>query len=69
MAKKTRSVTTSAKSAPTFASIQRGSTAAATEFNPDYTQTKADLKRIGMLAGTFFAILIVLSFVLPLVMH
>ncbi|MBI1793595.1 MAG: hypothetical protein HYR70_05335 [Chloroflexi bacterium] len=33
-----------------------------TEFNPDYTQTKRDLGRIGILAGSFFVILIVLSF-------
>jgi hypothetical protein len=35
-----------------------------TEFNPDYTQVKRDLTRIGILAGSFFAILIVLSFFL-----
>jgi hypothetical protein len=34
------------------------------EFNPDYSYVKKDLKRIGTLAGTFFAILIVLSFIL-----
>ena len=34
----------------------------ATEFNPDYTHVKHDLRRIGVLAGSFFAILIVLSF-------
>lgn len=34
------------------------------EFNPDYSQTIKDLKRIGILAGTFFAILVVLSFFL-----
>lgn len=34
------------------------------EFNPDYTDVKRDLKRIGILAGTFFVILIVLSFIL-----
>lgn len=34
------------------------------EFNPDYSQTIKDLKRIGILAGTFFAILIGLSFIL-----
>ncbi len=34
------------------------------EFNPDYTEIKNDLKRIGLLAGMFLAILIVLSFVL-----
>jgi hypothetical protein len=32
-----------------------------TEFNPDYTNTKRELRRIGILAGTFFAILIVLA--------
>jgi hypothetical protein len=34
----------------------------ATEFNPDYTQIKRDLARIGTLAGVFFALLIALSF-------
>ncbi|NCP87569.1 hypothetical protein GW781_12165 [bacterium] len=38
--------------------------AAPVEFNPDYTHVKADLKRIGVLAGSFFALLIVLSFFL-----
>ena len=33
-----------------------------TEFNPDYSNTKKDLTRIGILAGTFFVALIVLSF-------
>jgi hypothetical protein len=33
-----------------------------TEFNPDYTYIRRDLGRIGMLAGGFFVILIVLSF-------
>ena len=36
------------------------------EFNPDYTNVKRDLKRIGVLAASFFALLIVLSFVLPM---
>jgi hypothetical protein len=35
-----------------------------TEFNPDYSQTIKDLKRIGLLAGTFFTILLVLAFFL-----
>jgi hypothetical protein len=38
--------------------------AARTEFNPDYTHVRRDLKRIGVLAGSFFVILIVLSFFL-----
>ncbi len=37
-------------------------TARVTEFNPDYTYIRRDLGRIGMLAGGFFVILIVLSF-------
>ncbi len=35
-----------------------------TEFNPDYTYIKRDLTRIGVLAGGFFVILVVLSFFL-----
>jgi hypothetical protein len=35
-----------------------------TEFNPDYTHIKHDLGRIGMLAGSFFVILVILSFFL-----
>jgi hypothetical protein len=38
--------------------------AARNEFNPDYTYVKRDLARIGVLAGSFFAILILLSFFL-----
>lgn len=34
------------------------------EFNPDYTPVVKDLRRIGTLAGTFFLVLIVLSFIL-----
>jgi hypothetical protein len=36
----------------------------AAEFKPDYTYVKRDLSRIGVLAGSFFALLIVLSFFL-----
>ncbi len=35
-----------------------------TEFNPDYTHVKRDLSRIGVLAGSFLALLVVLSFFL-----
>jgi len=38
------------------------STSRVTEFNPDYTYIKRDLGRIGVLAGSFFVILIALSF-------
>jgi hypothetical protein len=58
MPRKSRSVTS--KSTPSFAGIQRSTV----EFNPDYTNVKNDLKRIGILAGSFFVILIALSFFL-----
>lgn len=32
------------------------------EFNPDYTNVKKDLRRIGLVAGSLFIGLIVLSF-------
>jgi hypothetical protein len=34
------------------------------DFNPDYSNVIKDLKRIGILAGTFFTVLVVLSFFL-----
>lgn len=34
------------------------------EFKPDYSYVMKDLRRIGLLAGVFFAILIALSFFL-----
>ena len=55
MAKKNKRST---QSAPFMGSIP----AARTEFTPDYSNTKKDLTRIGILAGTFFVALIVLSF-------
>jgi hypothetical protein len=35
-----------------------------TEFNPDYSHVINDLKRIGLLAGSFIFLLVALSFVL-----
>jgi hypothetical protein len=35
-----------------------------TEFNPDYTMVKKDLRRIGFLAAFFVTVLVVLSFFL-----
>jgi len=42
-------------------STTTGSRFTADSFNPDYSQTIKDLKRIGLLAGTFFAFLIGLA--------
>lgn len=55
---KQAAVSTGAVAAP---ATSRG---AAAEFNPDYTYVKKDLAKIGILAGTFITILIVLSFFL-----
>jgi hypothetical protein len=35
------------------------------EFNPDYSQTLKDLRRIGILAGSFFALLVALAIFMP----
>lgn len=35
-----------------------------TDFNPDYSPVKKDLRRIGVLAISFFAVLVILSFIL-----
>ncbi|HTP02586.1 MAG TPA: hypothetical protein VMJ64_14520 [Anaerolineales bacterium] len=34
------------------------------EFNPDYTYVKRDLRRVGVLAGGFFVVLIILAFII-----
>lgn len=48
-----------------FTSSGSSSRSFATDFNPDYSQTIKDLKRIALLAGIFFTVLIVLAFVIP----
>lgn len=60
MAKKMRRATK--KTTPTFEGLQNTNVKA--EENFDYSIVKADLKRIGILAGSFFAILVALSFVI-----
>jgi hypothetical protein len=36
-------------------------------FNPDYSYVKNDLRRIGILAGSIFAGLIILYFLMPFI--
>jgi hypothetical protein len=50
------------KNRRTATSVTMSSTPGRMEFNPDYTHIKRDLRRIGILAGSFFGLLIVLSF-------
>ncbi len=68
MAKKTKkrsiSTPTSPAAATTAPAAKVNNRSAVAEFNPDYTYVKQDLKRIGILAGSFFVILVVLSFFL-----
>ena len=55
MAKKNKRMVSSA-------SVTSSTANRATEFNPDYSHVKRDLNRIGVIAGSFFVILIALSF-------
>jgi len=55
---------TSAPSSAVASSATGGPRPFEREFNPDYSPVIKDLKRIGTLAGTFFVILIALSFFL-----
>ena len=41
----------------------------ATEFNPDYSYIISDLKRIGVLAGSFFVVMVILALLQPLFLH
>lgn len=64
--RKTTDMTASAPAAPvsTVYVSSNGSRAGASDFNPDYSVVISDLKRIGTLAGSFFAVIIVLSLIL-----
>lgn len=65
MPRKSSRISSRPSSSASAGSIQR----AVVEFNPDYTHVKRDLKRIAILAGSFFVLLIALSFVLPYVIR
>lgn len=68
MAKKTKqrsvSTTSAARNESGIGSAKGSSRAFSTEFNPDYTYVKQDLKKIAILAVAFIVILIALSFFL-----
>lgn len=44
--------------------VSVASSSSRSEFNPDYSDVKKDLTRIGTLAGFFIVVLIVISFFL-----
>lgn len=58
------SESTSRESTVKSAPVATGRYSSTGEFNPDYSPIIKDLKRIGILAGSFFAVLIILSFFL-----
>ncbi|PKO00125.1 MAG: hypothetical protein CVU42_05135 [Chloroflexi bacterium HGW-Chloroflexi-4] len=60
---KKRSVTTASAPVASAAPVKTNRTAVA-EFNPDYTYVKKDLAKIGIMAGSFITILVILSFFL-----
>ncbi len=65
MAKKhTRKVAKQIENTPVAVSATPRTRLSSTEFNPDYSDVKRDLKRIAILAGSFIAILIILTFFL-----
>jgi hypothetical protein len=52
------------KSKRTMTTVTAAAPTTRTEFKPDYTYVKKDLRRIGALAAFFITVLIVLSFFL-----
>ena len=56
--KSTSSTTAPSPNAPIL-DVSRGASRSDRDFNPDYSYVKKDLRRIGILAGTFIVVLIV----------
>ncbi len=63
MAKQT-SRRASRRNSSTTVSVTQAAGSRQAEFNPDYTVVKSDLRRIGVLAGIFTAVLVVLAFII-----
>jgi hypothetical protein len=59
---------TSVSAQPAVSPVVSGNGARTSDggFNPDYSYVISDLRRIGVLAGSFFVGLIVLAFIVPL---
>lgn len=67
MAKKNKRQSRRPESAARVSSAAAATTVAAQserDFNPDYSNTIKDLRRIGILAGTFISLLVILAFFL-----
>lgn len=64
MSKKQRKVAKHIESTPISVLNTPRNRLSSTDFNPDYSDIKSDLKRIGILAGSFVGVLIILTFFL-----
>jgi hypothetical protein len=64
VAKKTRKVAKNIENTPISVVNNSRNRLSSTDFNPDYTDIKSDLKRIAILATGFIGVLIVLTFFL-----
>jgi hypothetical protein len=62
--KQTRKVSKSVEHTPVIVSTSSRNRLSSTDFNPDYSDIKSDLKKIGILASSFVGILIILTFFL-----
>jgi hypothetical protein len=62
---------TSATAQPAVSPVVSGNGARTSDggFNPDYSYVVSDLRRIGLLAGIFFVVLVVLAFIVPLMLR
>ena len=60
----TRTATAAAAASITMATADAAHATSERDFNPDYSNTIKDLRRIGILAGTFISILFILAFFL-----
>jgi hypothetical protein len=67
MSKKTKSQIRRARISTSSSASQVSEVRKSAEFNPDYTYVTRDLRRIGILVGSFIAILVLLFFLLPLI--
>lgn len=64
MAKKSKRQSRRSSGVSSAYASSSGSRSLSTDFDPDYTYVISDLKRIGILAGSFFVVLVILAFIL-----
>lgn len=62
--RKVAPATVNTTSTPAVLEVPRSTVRSEREFNPDYSYVIKDLKRIGILASIFIAILVILSFII-----